>query len=173
MLNITLGPTPKNILISSSKFIYLRYSISHKDKQINTLQNEIDNCKKYLEIEKIRFGKKLDTQFICNDSCLTRMVPSMILQPLYENAIKHGVYESTELIVIRTKVDCNPKYTEVFISNNIDPEAIPKKGEGFGLKSIRDRLFILYNDRDLLQVKKVENRFEVKLILPPIKEKDD
>ncbi len=149
---------------------YLRYSISHKDKQVSSIKNEIDNCKKYLEIEKIRFGNKLDIQFEFNDSCFDRLIPSMILQPLYENAIKHGVYESTEQIIIKTKVECKSKFTEITLSNNFDPEAIPRKGEGFGIKSIKDRLYLIYGSRDLLHIKKGDTDFEVKLILPFLQE---
>jgi len=165
-LTISDPKRAKEMIINLSE--YLRYSISHKDKQLSNLKIEIDNCKKYLEIEKIRFGTKLDIQFKYKESCMERIIPSMILQPLYENAIKHGVYESTELVKIKTSIECKPKHTEIIISNNYDPEAIPRKGEGFGLRSIKDRLLIIYNSNDLLVTKKTDYNFEVKLLLPVI-----
>ncbi|MFC2137358.1 sensor histidine kinase [Bacteroidota bacterium] len=165
-LTISDPKKAKEMIINLSE--YLRYSISHKDKQLSNLKIEIENCQKYLEIEKIRFGSKLDIQFDHEESCLTRVIPSMILQPLYENAIKHGVYESTELVKIKTKVECKPKHTEIIISNNFDPEAISRKGEGFGLRSIKDRLMLIYNSSDLLHTRKTENHFEVRLLLPLI-----
>ncbi|MBN2521146.1 MAG: histidine kinase [Bacteroidales bacterium] len=145
---------------------YLRYSISQKDKQTSWLKEEIENCKKYLEIEKSRFGDKLETEFIIDEKCYDFYVPTMILQPLYENAIKHGVYESSDIVKIKTKIKHFDAFIEIEIINNFDPEAIIKKGEGFGLKSVRDRLILIYENENLFSIKKNKNTFTVKLIIP-------
>ena len=145
---------------------YLRYSISQKDKQFSDLKDEIASCKKYLEIEKTRFGDKLEMEFNINEKCINWPVPTMILQPLYENAIKHGVYESSEVIKITTEIKCFIDFIEIEIINNFDLEAISRKGEGFGLKSVHDRLKIIYGNENLFSTRKAGNTFSAKLIIP-------
>ena len=91
----------------------------------------------------------------------------MILQPLYENAIKYGVHESLEPISIKT--DCNFKNNNlnIEISNNFDEESYTtKKGEGVGLENISKRLVLIYKQYNLLKVEKKENIFKVYLNIP-------
>lgn len=69
-----------------------------------------------------------------SEDCLKVEVPNMILQPLFENAIKHGVYESLDSVKI--KISCNKEgeYLRISVSNNFDSKAAPRKGEGIGIK---------------------------------------
>ena len=92
----------------------------------------------------------------------------MILQPLFENAVKHGVYESTELISIIT--NCCYRENSLFISitNNFESIVKSKKGAGIGLNNIRERLKLIYQNDQLLQTMISENLFQVKLIIPQI-----
>jgi LytS/YehU family sensor histidine kinase len=90
----------------------------------------------------------------------------MILQPLYENAIKHGVYESTEAITLKAKAYTENNLLIIILSNNFDMESPSKKGSGIGLKNIRERLRLTYQMDGLLQTQQLNNIFEVKLIIP-------
>ena len=76
-----------NIKISE----YLRCSLSDEEEQITILNKELEHIKRYLEIENIRFGDRLSFQFIDIEEELLAKIPAMILQPLFENAIKHVV----------------------------------------------------------------------------------
>lgn len=144
---------------------FLRYSLKHKQNQLVTIDQEIDHIRLYLEIEKVRFGDKLQADFNIED-CKNCLIPNMILQPLYENAIKYGVYETTTQVEIKT-VAYRAKDQLVFtVSNNFDPDAIVKKGEGIGLLNIRRRLGLVYGDSTLLSVKNENQIFTVTLILP-------
>lgn len=144
---------------------FLRYSLKHKQNQLVTIDQEIDHIKLYLEIEKVRFGDKLQADFNTED-CNNCLIPNMILQPLYENAIKYGVYETTTQVEIKT-VAYRAKDQLVFsVSNNYDPEAVVKKGEGIGLLNIRRRLGLVYGDSTLLTVTNENQIFTVTLILP-------
>lgn len=80
----------------------MRYSLKHDQKEKVLFKQELENNKLYLQIEKVRFGSKLNPVFEIDDRCLKAEIPNMILQPLYENAIKYGVYEATEPIEIKT-----------------------------------------------------------------------
>lgn len=144
---------------------FLRYSLKHKQNQMVTIDQEIEHIKLYLEIEKVRFGEKLQTDFQI-EGCKSCLIPNMILQPIYENAIKYGVYETTSQVVIKT-VAYRSKDDMVFsVSNNYDPDTYAKKGEGIGLLNIRRRLGLVYGDTTLLNVKNDNQVFTVTLVIP-------
>ena len=89
----------REMIIKLSEF--LRYSLRFREDETTTVKEELENMKRYLDIEKIRFGDKLVYENFCDDAFLNASIPNMILQPLLENAVKHGVYESTDPILIR------------------------------------------------------------------------
>jgi LytS/YehU family sensor histidine kinase len=90
----------------------------------------------------------------------------MILQPLFENAVKHGVYESTEPITIKMHCEGFQNALQIEISNNFDTEQVSRKGAGIGLKNVRNRLKLIYGKDDLIKVEKTGNEFKVQLIIP-------
>ncbi|MFA9388639.1 MAG: sensor histidine kinase [Prolixibacteraceae bacterium] len=144
---------------------FLRYSLKHKQNELVTIDQEIEHIKLYLEIEKVRFGDKLQAIFQISD-CKTCKIPNMILQPIYENAIKYGVYETTTQVEIKTTA-YRAKDEMIFsVSNNYDPDAVSKKGEGIGLLNIRRRLGLVYGDSTLLSFKNENQIFTVTLIIP-------
>jgi len=148
---------------------FLRYSLSNKDEKLTALREEINNINRYLDIEKIRFGKRLVVVMKANEACYDLKLPGLILQPLVENAIKFGVYESTEESVIEITSNRNPDALSITIRNAFDPEFPYKKGEGIGLKNIRSRLGILYNRDDLLTIRKGPDQYEVNIMFPQLK----
>ncbi len=145
---------------------YLRYSLSNNDQQIATLKTELENIKLYLEIEKIRFGERLHFSFNCDESTLATKIPAMILQPLFENAIKHGVYESTETINIKLSCQLENNYLNITLANDFDATSKPTKGEGIGLKNTQQRLFLIYQQNDLFIIKKTATTFTVTIKFP-------
>ncbi|MFN8242221.1 MAG: histidine kinase [Bacteroidales bacterium] len=163
-LTITDPEKARTMVVKLSEF--MRYALSRKDDQPVTLQSELENLRLYLDIEKVRFGERLFIEENINPDCLKVKLPVMILQPLYENAIKHGVYESTEKVTIKTTVICNKDYAEITITNNFDPEATPVKGTGTGLLNVKRRMEILYGPEAILRTDKTANTFTVSLIVP-------
>ncbi len=145
---------------------YLRYTLSHNERQKYPLSEELNSARLYLDIEKIRFGDKLQYVEDIQNGCLDYPVPNMILQPLMENAIKYGVYESLDQVTIR--FSCRPygDYLHIAVENNFDPEAVPSKGEGIGLKNIQARLQRMYEQNDLLEIDKQPEHFKVNLYIP-------
>lgn len=148
---------------------YLRYTVSQEKAAIVALSKEIENIHRYLEIEKIRFGAKLQYSFSLTNDALAADIPAMILQPLYENAIKHGVYESTEPIIIETNAYMDNDILIVSIKNNYQEGAPMGKGAGIGLRNIAERLKLIYQNETLLHIKNENQVFEVTLIIPPAK----
>lgn len=163
-LTITSPEKAQAMIIKLSDF--LRYSISNPENNISTLKSEIDNIKRYLDIEEVRFGNKLIQEYDVDEKCMNKKIPAMILQPLYENAVKHGVYESTEPIKIFTECRMNNNFLNLKISNNFDPEARSRKGSGIGLKNIKERLKLIYGSYDLLKTKIEDKLFTAEISIP-------
>lgn len=145
---------------------FLRYSVSSGSNAFTSLGSEISNIRRYLDIEKTRFGEKLVYAFEVRDECLDFPVPAMILQPLYENAIKHGVYESIDEVTIRTQCLARDGYLEILITNDFDPDIPPRKGTGIGLKNIHSRLRLIYLTYNLMKTRVNGKKFEVTLFIP-------
>ncbi len=144
----------------------MRYSLKHDQKEKVTFKQELENNKLYLNIEKVRFGSKLVPVFEIDNNCLKAEIPNMILQPLYENAIKYGVYEATEPVEIKTVCTCTDEFLQITISNPYDKNTISKRGEGIGLRNIRDRLQIIYGNPYLLKLDDNKKEFTVTLTIP-------
>jgi two-component system, LytTR family, sensor kinase len=163
-LTITDPGKAQEMVVKLSEF--LRYSVSSNINTFTTLDKEMHNIQRYLEIEKIRFGDKLVFNFTMEPGCSSREVPVMILQPLFENAIKHGVYESTEPVKVETSCKVHSEYFEIRICNDFDPSAPARKGSGIGLRNIRERLRLMYKNDSLLKTSVKNNVFEVILTIP-------
>jgi LytS/YehU family sensor histidine kinase len=145
---------------------FMRYSLMHNEKEMVSFSRELENIKLYLSIEKVRFGKKLNAEFEIDSHCLEAEIPNMILQPLFENAIKYGVYETTEQVTIKTTCECEGNVLKIKIVNDYDASSLKRKGEGIGLKNIRKRMEIIYNKPDLMKIADNKTSFEVQLIIP-------
>ena len=101
-----------------------------------------------------------------NNDCGEMMLPSMILQPLLENAVKHGVNTMLTSCIITLKADCKDSYLKISVSNNFDPDAVPRKGTGTGLSNVQKRMAAIYGRNDLLTFKAEKEFFEVSLQIP-------
>lgn len=144
----------------------MRYSLKHDQKEKVPFCEELKNSKLYLQIEKVRFGNILNPIFKVNHNCQNAFIPSMLLQPLYENAIKYSVYEATEPVDVITHASCREDVLEITIINNYDPTSITRKGEGIGLRNIRDRLQIIYGNPTLMKVEDNTKQYKVTLVIP-------
>ncbi|HLN73422.1 MAG: sensor histidine kinase [Methylococcaceae bacterium] len=163
-LTISNPEKAQEMVINLSSF--MRYSLMHEEKEMVTFSRELENIKLYLSIEKVRFGKKLNAEFIIDEHCLKAEIPNMILQPLFENAIKYGVYETTDMVTIKTVCQCEGGILRITITNDYDASTLKRKGEGIGLKNIRKRMEIIYNQPDLVRLSDHKTCFEVQLIIP-------
>lgn len=163
-LTITDPEKARDMLIKLSEF--MRYALSKKDEQPVSLRSELENLRLYLDIEKVRFGDRLFTEEYIGENCLEVRMPVMLLQPLYENAVKHGVYESTGCVRITTQAKLVEGYIEITISNNYDPAPSLRKGTGTGLQNVARRLEIYYSNKASIKTTKDDGLFIVKLYLP-------
>lgn len=146
---------------------FLRGTLKKDDQQLVTLSEELQHLQLYLEIEKVRFGHRLNTVIDRDENSLSMKLPSLLLQPVVENAIKFGLYDTTGETVIRIKANSEEGHLIISVENPFDPaSAQPKQGTGFGLNSIQRRLYLLYARQDLLSTHQHENIFTTSIKIP-------
>ena len=163
-LTMTNPARAQEMVINLSQL--MRYSLKHDQSEKVSFKQELENNNLYLQIEKVRFGSKLEPVFEIDEHCFKAEIPNMILQPLYENAIKYGVYEATEPVEVKTVARCNDEILQITISNPYDANVKSKRGEGIGLRNIRDRLQIIYGNPYLLKLEDNKKEFTVTLNIP-------
>jgi len=163
-LTITDPEKARDMVVKLSEF--MRYALSRKDELPVTLQNELENLRLYLDIEQVRFGDKLTTEEYIEANCLDFKIPVMLLQPLYENAVKHGVYESTESVKIITRAKIIDGFLEIIISNNYDTTPSLRRGTGTGLLNVTRRLELFYGNKATIKTTKENGIYTVTLYLP-------
>lgn len=165
LLTLTEPEKAHEMIVALSE--YLRYSISGNHQAMAPLTTELENVRRYLEIEKIRFGERLEMQFQIDGACNSYLVPAMILQPLYENAVKHGVYEATTTVWINTVVEFKEGFLRIEITNSFQPGGAGRKGAGLGIRNVRERLRMIYGpDQAWLQTEKFDTMYVARLSLP-------
>jgi sensor histidine kinase YesM len=146
---------------------FLRGTLRRNEQEIVPLSEEIQQLERYLQIEKVRFGHRLDTELRQSEDCAEARLPAMILQPLMENAIKYGLYDTTGAVMIRLEASCANRQLAIRVQNPFDPDtAQASKGAGFGLASVQRRLFLLYGRNDLLSTASEGNQFITTLVIP-------
>jgi len=163
-LTVTSPEKARKMIVKLSDL--MRYSLKANPDNKTNIEAELQNIERYLDIEKIRFGDKLIYQPEIKTECKNKLLPGMILQPLIENTIKHGVYESTGKININLNCDFINNHLIIQITNNFDNEAVKNKGTGIGLTNIRQRLNLIYKRNDLMETTIEDGLYKVKLIIP-------
>jgi len=132
---------------------FLRGTLKREDQQWIALPEELQYLQWYLDIEKVRFGHRLSTEVTADENTQQLVMPPMLLQPVVENAIKYGLYDTTEAITITIKAWVQQDMLHVQVQNPYDSALQqPHQGTGFGLSSIRRRLYLLFARQDLLEV---------------------
>jgi two-component system LytT family sensor kinase len=154
----------RNMILKLADF--LRYTLASNEKQQTTLSEELKNIRLYLEIEKIRFEDKFEFVENIQDECLNKKVPNMILQPLFENAIKHAVYEALDKVTLNLSARIVNDFLEVKVENNFDGISTSNSGTGIGLNNIKNRLELIYERKDLISIIKKDNLFSVSIYIP-------
>ncbi|MBK7652619.1 MAG: histidine kinase [Flammeovirgaceae bacterium] len=145
---------------------FLRLTIKRADEPWINLSQELEYLKTYLAIEKVRFGHRLDVIINIDEPCYEWQIPTLVLQPLLENAIKFGLYGTTGKISIELTAKMNNNQLEIEISNPFDSDMQPASGSGFGLTGLQRRLYLIYARNDLVKTNIKTNTFTVSLTVP-------
>lgn len=146
---------------------FFRGTLKKQETHRVTFAEELNHLKLYLEIEKVRFGHRLKTEIDHDEQSVSRLIPSLLLQPIVENAIKFGLYDVRGDVTLSISAEMLEGDLMVCVSNPYDPEsAPPSKGTGFGLSSISRRLYLIYGRNDLLTIEKDATVFKICIRIP-------
>ena len=149
---------------------FLRGTLKKEENQFISFAEELEYLKLYLEIEKVRFGYRLKTEIDVSEEAMKRKMPSLLLQPLMENAIKFGLYGTTGEVLISLRAIVADNHLVVAIVNPFDPDMQLSEGTGFGLKSVKRRLYLLFGRNDLMEINETKNAFVVVFRIPDTNE---
>jgi len=135
---------------------FLRLTLDNAGTQVVSLKREIEFLKCYLDIERVRFGKRLTTEFEIEPTALEIQVPNLILQPLVENAIKHGISKQVKAGLIRVSAKIQNGKLRLEVADNgcglaSNGNGFPK--QGLGLENIRERLQQFYGSNHSFELK--------------------
>ncbi|WP_118972438.1 sensor histidine kinase [Taibaiella koreensis] len=152
-INALIGKEPKHARTMVQQLSeFLRHTLKKEDNDLITIQEELEDLRIYLSIEQVRFGHRLTIEEHIHTDCMEARIPPFLLQPLVENAIKYGLYGTTGPVTIYIKGTLTQDQFLFSIVNPYDPDAVTTKGTGFGLESVRRRLYLLFARNDLLVV---------------------
>jgi LytS/YehU family sensor histidine kinase len=163
-LTLTDGEQARHMCQLLSTF--LRSSLAMGDRATVTMKEELALIRNYLEIEQVRFQDRMAVEEHIDDKALSTPVPALLLQPLVENAVKHGIGNLETGGVIKLAITGRPDGVTVTLENPIDPGAAPKPGTSKGLSIVRDRLQTFYGDEAKMVVQKDPDRYRVRIRIP-------
>ncbi|EJF11802.1 MULTISPECIES: sensor histidine kinase [Pontibacter] len=151
---------------------FLRGTLRKDNSQLVPLAEELKQLQLYLDIEKVRFGHRLQVAVEATDESQSMKLPALLLQPVVENAIKFGLYDTVGETTIKVKATTADGYLTITTQNPYDPATSqPRKGTGFGLDSIQRRLYLLYARQDLLRTSQQDHQFTTTIKIPQHYEK--
>jgi two-component system, LytTR family, sensor kinase len=145
---------------------FLRGTMRREENQFIRFSEELEYLKLYLDIEKVRFGYRLKTEMDISEDATSWKIPSLLIQPLMENAIKFGLYGTTGEVTIMLRARVIDKHLVVAVMNPFDADMQMPEGTGFGLNSVKRRLYLLFARTDLVEINKEKNCFVVVIKVP-------
>jgi len=145
---------------------FLRLTLGLGEKTSVRFSEELDLLQKYMAIEKVRFGERLRMHEEIQEESKICLLPPLLLQPLVENAVKHGIAGLPEGGEIRLAVERQNGRLAILVENSWDPEAPPRRSGGMGLKNVQKRLEARYGKDASLRVDTEGELFRVSLSLP-------
>ena len=156
--------TAKKMIVSLSDL--LRVVVDQPSARTRRLEEELDFLRKYVEIQSARFGSRFVFEEEVDSCAMDVQIPFLLFQPLVENAIKHGVCETTEVCHVKLSVKVNENRVQIAVSDTgpgSDPETLV---EGVGLRNTKSRIAHLYGDEHEFRVESGDSGFIVKIALP-------
>ena len=145
---------------------FLRLTLGLGEKTAVRFSEELDLLQKYMAIEKVRFGSRLTMREEIQEESRACLLPPLLLQPLVENAVKHGIASLPEGGQIRLAAQRQNGRLDILVENSWDPDSPPRRSGGLGLKNVQRRLEARYGKEASLQVNPEGELFQVSLSLP-------
>ncbi|TDQ06462.1 sensor histidine kinase [Pedobacter metabolipauper] len=161
-----VNPTEAGTMITKLAS-FLRGTLKRDDEVWVNVREEMEYIQLYLDIEKVRFSHRLNIQVTIDEATMDLCLPGTLLQPIVENAIKFGLYNTSAPITITMNVTVEHQTLVIQVENPYDPEMKATGGTGFGLTAIRRRLYLLFADDTLLHTQATEEKLFITTLKIP------
>ena len=145
---------------------FLRLTLGLGEKTSVRFSEELDLLQKYMAIEKVRFGTRLTMLEEIQEESKPCLLPPLLLQPLVENAVKHGIASLPEGGQVRVAAQRQNGRLAILVENSWDPDSPPRRSGGRGLKNVQLRLEARYGKDASLHINNEGDLFQVSLSLP-------
>ena len=145
---------------------FLRNTLNVSARQRIPLADELALADKFLRIEQVRFGSRLQIEQRVEDEATACLVPPLLLQPLVENAVTHGIAQLLEGGVIRLDIARRNDQLTIVIENPCEPDAAAMRPGGMGLANVRGRLDAMFGREATLDTRVEAGQFRVEVHLP-------
>jgi LytS/YehU family sensor histidine kinase len=144
---------------------FLRETLSLGPRARIPLSSEIALATRYLSVEPVRFGNRLQVDVDASGAEACLFAP-LLLQPLVENAVTHGIANLVDGGVVRIAASRGPATLTFSIDNPCDADRPRGRGTGLGLSNVRERLYTLYGTEAVLRTEEADGRFRTRLEIP-------
>jgi two-component system, LytTR family, sensor histidine kinase AlgZ len=145
---------------------FLRNTLGLGERESVAWHEELDLAQAYLDVEQIRFGARLQVELRVDEECADCLVPPLVLQPLVENAVKHGVATLVDGGKILVDSRVRDGQLRVVVENCFDPQSPAPRRHGLGLRNVRTRLETRFGAAGRLAVRADGNRFRAEIAVP-------
>ncbi|MBC2886281.1 histidine kinase [Ochrobactrum sp. CM-21-5] len=160
-------PESPDIALEMTKRVaaYLRYSLAHHDQRLCSLSEELEAVHNYLRIQELRFESRLNYKFNVDPNIEKAQVPHLVMQPLIENAVKHGLATANGYLAISVTVERRGAQLALEIRNSGQLKTQSRDRPAVGLANTRRRLELHYPDRHRLTIDRTEDEVIVRMTL--------
>ena len=145
---------------------FLRLTLGMGEKTVIPFSEELHLLEKFMAIERVRFGARLRMEEKIDDQAKRCIIPALLLQPLLENAVSHGIASMEDGGMIRLEASVRDGRLAILVENDRDEEAPVRKRNGVGLKNVRSRLEARYGKEAVFRADADEDKFRVTMSLP-------
>jgi len=145
---------------------FLRNTLGLGERESVAWHEELDLAQAYLDVEQVRFGARLNVEVHVDEACAECQVPPLVLQPLIENAVKHGIATLVDGGTIRVESRVHKGFLEVSVENGFDPESPAPRRHGLGLRNVRSRLERRFGPEARFDTGSHDNCFRAEFTVP-------
>jgi len=145
---------------------FLRSTLGLGERESISWREELQLARTYLDVEQVRYGARLRVEMDVDEACSDCLIPPLVLQPLIENAVKHGIATMVDGGTIKVEGRVVDGLLEISVENGFDPESPAPRRYGLGLRNVRSRLETRFGPAARLTAQSVKNQFRAEMILP-------
>ena len=157
---------PKRAEAALEDLAELFRTVMADNRQLIALRDEVSLCRQYLNLEQLRLGERLRVEWRVDPAAEEGLVPPMVLQPLVENAVYHGIEPGIEPGLIEVRIELRKDRLWVQLTNPYHPDYQHRQGNHMALANIRERLQLHFDVEASLDTRIAAGRFEIGIAIP-------